>query len=244
MFRFSRVTLTVSWLFEVSVAVDFCTSAAEHCWTCVMNMKGPSARYGITVEMLRSSWSSQLSPIMWPSLWFFKECKTNTTSSVASSWNTHSSEHTVRAHAQNPNSAAHFCTYSLKGLTVLCGRGSTVITTWSLKVRITVSSKAGLFPAVTHTICLYAQMYITEKSIWMHPWHTWWRQLLLAVRRQSVHDEVSLHVSEAQVLRPSFHLVSQSSEAGGQPLVGVQACTAALHTDMHVTVNASHSYFT
>lgn len=157
---------------------------------------------------------------------------------------THSSEHTVRAHTQHPNRAAHFCTYSLKGLTVLCGRGSTVITTWSLKVRITVSSKAGLFPAVTHTTCLYAQMYITEKSIWMHPWHTWWRQLLLAVRRQSVHDEVSLHVSEAQVLRPSFHLVSQSSEAGGQPLVGVQACTAALHTHIHVTVNASHSYFT
>lgn len=79
---------------------------------------------------------------------------------------TNTVQNTLLEHTHSTPTVLHISVLnSLKGLTVLCGRGSTVITMWSLKVRITVSFKAGLFPAVTHTTCLYAQMYITEKLI-------------------------------------------------------------------------------
>lgn len=174
-FQVSRVTLTVSWLLKVSSKrINICGGGFLHlCSRTLLNMCYEYERTQDHHRGLDLPWRCCVLPghhSCRPSCDLPSGSSKNARQILPALWrrpetHKHSSEHTVRAHTQHPYSAAHFCTYSLKGLTVLCGRGSTVITMWSLKVRITVSSKAGLFPAVTHTTCLYAQMYITEKSI-------------------------------------------------------------------------------
>lgn len=69
---------------------------------------------------------------------------------------------------------------------------------------------------------------------------TWFQLLRLAVRGQSVHDEVSLHVSGADLLRPVVQIISQRSEDSGERPAGVGAFPVALQT--HTTINGDATF--
>lgn len=81
---------------------------------------------------------------------------------------------------------------------------------------------------------VYSPLYMFEHIQMTTNKLTWCKQLQLAVRWQSVHDEVSLHVSGADFLHPCYHFISQRSEASSQSPAGVQAFTTTLHTQKHI----------
>lgn len=45
---------------------------------------------------------------------------------------------------------------------------------------------------------------------------TWWQQLRLAWRRQSVHDEISFHLRGPNFMGPFVHFISKRSESSSQ----------------------------
>ncbi len=81
---------------------------------------------------------------------------------------------------------------------------------------------------------VYSPLYMLEHIHMTTNRLTWCKQPWLAVRWQSVHDEVSLHLNGADFMHPCYHFISQRSEVSSQPSAGVQALITTLHTQKHI----------